>query len=140
LREIVLSQISASAIGVAGLGGALFPDACGGCSGAWIAVSEPAQAEKSVIVPLAPGLLRDVPISDAHLIGHGETVTLGQGPCTIALDGEREIEILDEHTSLAVRLDPRGPRVVDIDAALKAGAAAGVFVRGMPSGVSPVQA
>jgi hypothetical protein len=140
LREIVLSQISASAIGVASLGGALFPGACGGCSGAWIAVSEPARASMSVTVPLAPGLLRDVPISDARLLGHGESVGLGRGPCTIALDGEREIEIHDELTSLAVRLDPRGPRVVDVDAALKAGADAGVFAREMPSGVSPVEA
>jgi len=44
------------------------------------------------------------------------------------LDGEREIEIQDTHAQISVRLDPRGPRVIDVDAALAAGAAAGAFV------------
>ena len=45
-------------------------------------------------------------------------VRIGAEPETI--DGEREIEIRDAETQLAVRLDPRGPRVVDVDAALAA--------------------
>ncbi len=40
LREIVLSRISASAIGIASLGGALFPRSCDSCAGAWIAVGD----------------------------------------------------------------------------------------------------
>jgi hypothetical protein len=59
----------------------------------------------------------------------GESVRLASDPCTIALDGERELEIRDHGVRLEVRLDPRGPRVVDVDAALAAGARTGVFVR-----------
>jgi len=44
------------------------------------------------------------------------------------LDGEREIEIQNPNTQISVRLDPRGPRVIDVDAALAAGAAASAFV------------
>jgi hypothetical protein len=51
-------------------------------------------------------------------------------PCTVALDGEREFEILPPGGTLQVRLNPRAPRVVDIDAALRAGAASGFFVDG----------
>jgi hypothetical protein len=130
LREVVLSGISPAAIGVASLGAALFPDACDTCSGAWIAISATEQAETIVTAPIAPGLLRDVPISDARLLAHGESVAIGRGPCTIALDGEREIEIRDERSRLAVRLEPQGPRVVDVDAALAAGASAGALLRG----------
>jgi hypothetical protein len=129
LREIVLSRVSAAVIGIASLGGALFPEACETCSGVWIRVGDPDVATKAVTVPLAPGLLRDVPIAAARLLRHGETVRLNGGPCTIALDGEREIEMRDAGARLAVRLDPRGPRVIEIEATLRAGAVAGVFVR-----------
>ena len=128
LREIVLSRISAAAIGIASIGGALFPRSCDSCSGAWIAVGDSGSAARTVTIPIAPGLLRDVPIAEANLLGHGESVVLREGPCTLALDGEREIEIRDANTQVSVRLNPRGPRVVDVDAALAAGAAAGAFV------------
>ena len=128
LSEIVLSRVLIAAIGIASIGGVLFPDACNGCSGAWIAVGEKESARKTVTIPIAPGLLRDVPVRDARLTTQGEVVALGGGPCTVALDGERELEIPDPVTSLAVRLNPLGPRVVDVDMALRAGAASGIFV------------
>jgi hypothetical protein len=127
-REIVLSRISASAIGIASIGGALFPRSCDGCSGAWIAVDDSGTHSRSVTAPIAPGLMRDVPIADAKLLEHGASVTLRGGPCTLAFDGEREIEIRNSNTRISVRLDPRGPRVIDVDAALAAGAAAGAFL------------
>lgn len=127
-REVVLSRISPAAIGIASLGAALFPRECTSCSGAWIAIADPASAPKRVTVPIAPGLLRDIPIQDARLLPHGQSVSLQPGPCTLALDGEREIEIRSPSTHLAVRLDPRGPRVIDVDAALTAAASSGFFV------------
>ncbi|MGH2615346.1 MAG: NAD(+)/NADH kinase, partial [Thermomicrobiales bacterium] len=65
LREVVLSRISAAAIGIASLGGALFPRECGGCSGAWIAFGDAPNASTSVAIPIAPGLLRQIPIREA---------------------------------------------------------------------------
>ena len=129
LREVVLSRISPAAIGVASLGSALFPDACGSCMGAWIAVGDAETAAETVTVPIAPGLLRDVPIAAAKPVHPAETVALASGRCTIALDGEREIEIHDPARSVAVRLNPQGPRVVDVEAALTAGATASAFRR-----------
>jgi hypothetical protein len=81
-----------------------------------------------VTIPIAPGLLRAVPIADAGMLEHGASVTLRGGPCTLALDGEREIEIPNTNSQISVQLNPRGPRVIDVDAALAAGAAAGAFV------------
>ena len=128
LRDIVLSRISASAIGIASLGGALFPRSCDGCAGAWVAVGEAATAPRTVTIPIAPGLLRAIPIADAGLLEHGASVTIRGGPCTLALDGEREIELPHPKPQISVHLNPRGPRVIDVDAALAAGAAAGAFV------------
>jgi hypothetical protein len=132
LRDVVLSRIEPAAIGIASLGSALFPDACGACSGCFISTGDHPTAQRRARVPIAPGLIRDVPISEAHLLKPGEHVSLRSGPCTIALDGEREIELQDSSVEIAVRLEPKGPRVVDVEAAISAGAAAGAFVRDVP--------
>ena len=69
-----------------------------------------------------------VPIADARLLEHRAAVNLLSGPCMLALDSEREIEIQNPNTQIAVHLDPRGPWVIDVDAALVTGAAGGAFV------------
>ncbi|MDQ3694054.1 MAG: NAD(+)/NADH kinase [Chloroflexota bacterium] len=126
IREVVLSRLEPAAIGLASLGGLLFPAACGGCSGAHVVVGDH-ESGRAVLAPLAPGLIRQVPIEEARLIEHGEEVTLGHGPCLIALDGERELEVLDPTASITVAFSPRGPRVVDIAAAIQDGASQGFF-------------
>jgi len=128
LSEVVLSGIFPAAIGLASLGGLLFPAACGGCSGAHVLIGDSA-APRRILAPVAPGLLRPAPIAGAALLPHGSSVELRGDPGTIALDGEREIEIAPPGASVRVTLRPDGPRVVDIDAALRAGAALGVFAR-----------
>ena len=140
LKEIVLSRIAPAEIGMASLGGLLFPEQCGKSSGAHITVGEPSmRGEKGsggrqLLAPLAPGLIRRVPIASARLIEVGQAVDLRQEPCVVALDGEREFEVLGADQRLNVTLNADGPRVVDIDAALQAGAAAGVFA--VPNGVT----
>jgi hypothetical protein len=127
LREVVLSRITPAAIGIASLGSALFAEASGSTSGGWIAIGSEADAPFSVTVPIAPGLMRSAPIAASRLIAPGENVTLQSEPCTIALDGEREIEFRNPDARLSVTLDPHGPRVVDVEQAIKAGALAGAF-------------
>jgi hypothetical protein len=135
LRDVVLSRVVPAAIGMASLGGLLFPEACDGCSGAHITVGTPDQP-RSVLAPLAPGLMRQVPIERATLIESGATVTLSPGPCVVALDGEREFEVLDPGSEIAVRFSPNGPRVVDIGAAIQAAAASHFFTAETPSAPS----
>jgi hypothetical protein len=107
------------------LGGLLFPQAAGTAAGAHIVVGE---GDRTVLAPVAPGLMRAIPVARAQLLGPGARVRLGDGPCTVALDGEREFEVPAAGPALEVVLDPTGPRVVDIDIALRVGAARGVFV------------
>ncbi len=132
LGEIVLSRVAAAEIGICGLGGLLFPAAAGSARGVHIVVGGD---ERHVLAPLAPGLIRPVPIAAARLLAPGERVALADEPCVVALDGEREIELFRPGHGLAVAFNPHGPNVVDIPAAIQAGAEAGVFVEdhGEPS-------
>ena len=132
LSEIVLSRVASAAIGMASLGGVLFPEACGGCSGVHVVVGSAETAPRWALAPVAPGVIRPVPIAEARLIEHGATVGLRVGPCTVALDGEREFEVLPPGKAVQVRFEPAGPRVVEIEAALRAGADEGVFVTEVP--------
>jgi hypothetical protein len=126
IREIVLSRIASGEVGVCGIGGMLFPDEVGSSYGARIVVGGTGYR---VTVPIAPGIIREVPIAAAELLLPGESVRLESGPGTVALDGEREIELLTDQDEIAVTLNPHGPFVVDIPAAINRGAADGYFIR-----------
>ena len=69
--------------------------------------------------PIAPGMVRDVPIKQWRVIKPGEKVPIRASRGTIALDGEREVELLDGMKA-AVCVDIDGPFVVNFDAALAA--------------------
>jgi predicted polyphosphate/ATP-dependent NAD kinase len=124
LREIVLSRVSAAEIGICGLGGLAHPEAVGSKLGAHLVVGEGGQR---VLTPMAPGLMKRVPIAASTLLEPGDTVDLDASPCTVALDGEREFEILRPGQSLAVRFNPNGPVVIDAAKTIDAGARLGLF-------------
>jgi predicted polyphosphate/ATP-dependent NAD kinase len=126
IREVVLSRIMSGEIGICGIGGMLFPDAAGSSFGAHIVVGGEGT---SVMAPLAPGIVHEVPIAGAAKVLPGESVRLQSAPGTIALDGEREIELLTDQDEIIVTLNPHGPFVVDIPGAINQGALAGVFTR-----------
>jgi predicted polyphosphate/ATP-dependent NAD kinase len=126
IREIVLSRIASGEIGICGIGGMIFPDATGSSFGAHITVGDGGQP---VIAPLAPGIIREVPVTGADKVLPGESVRLQAAPGTIALDGEREIELLTDQDEIVVTLNPHGPFVVDIPGAITQGALAGLFTR-----------
>ena len=126
MREIVLSRIPLGEIGVCSIGAALFPDSAGSIIGAWISVGGDG---KRVLAPIAPGIVSEIPIADSRRLLPGESVQLQSLVGTIALDGEREIELLSDQDTITVTLNTQGPRVVDIPAAINLGARAGYFTR-----------
>jgi hypothetical protein len=134
LGEIVLSRITAAEIGMASLGGLLFPGELGGDAGAHIVLRPEAgdeldsSARRTVLAPVAPGLLRSVVVERAAILRPGDACSLLPTRCTVALDGEREFEMLEPGHPLTVTLDPDGPWVVDIPAVLEAAARTGLFV------------
>lgn len=122
LSELVVSRVSAHEIGIAGIGGHLFPKAIDGPSGIHVVVGASGTAERQVLAPVAPGLMKTIPIARAALLSRGSRVRLQGHPCIVALDGEREFEILRPDQQVSVLFNPNGPRTVNIAATLRQGA------------------
>ncbi|MDQ3780854.1 MAG: NAD(+)/NADH kinase [Chloroflexota bacterium] len=122
LSELAVSRVSAHEIGIAGIGGHLFPEAIDGPSGFHAIVGRSETAERQVLAPVAPGLMKMIPIARAALLSRGSSVQLQGLPCIVALDGEREFEILRSNQQVSVLLNPIGPRTVNIAATLRQGA------------------
>jgi predicted polyphosphate/ATP-dependent NAD kinase len=123
VREVVLSRVAPATIGLSALGGALLDHATGGAeqAGMHIVLGE---GGPRVLVALAPGLIEWVAVTEYQRLAMKDVVRFQPGTGTVALDGEREIEIAV--TSLVeVRLCADGPFVVDVPAALKGAALAG---------------
>ncbi len=67
-------------------------------------------------------MVRQVQITGWGIVEPGQTVEIKADRGTIALDGEREIELL-QGTRASVRINTDGPWVVDFDQALEAACA-----------------
>ena len=78
----------------------------------------------SLIVPIAPGLIRPIAVSDFRILAIGDEVKIKNGPFVIALDGEREVEV-GEGEEVSIKLTFDGPRVVDARLALRQAVAKG---------------
>lgn len=123
IREIVLACARPGSIGMSAVGSCLHPFGFKDPIGMHLELGEGGQR---VLAPIAPGLITPVGVRRSRLLSMGDEVVLRPGPGTIALDGERSIEV-DCHQLMTVRLTNRGPRVVDIGACMAEAARAGVF-------------
>ena len=65
-------------------------------------------------IPLAPGLVVQVGVAETRRIEPGEVVRMASTSGSLALDGEREIE-LGPHDQVEVRLDANGPLTIDVE-------------------------
>ena len=111
IRQVFLNRTSPASIGFSSIGGMLRS----------IAAQEPVGMHlklgnngKSVMAPIAPGIIETVSIENMQLIAVGEEVDIAFTPCVVALDGEREVEI-KKGQKAAIRLSVHGPLVVDVD-------------------------
>jgi predicted polyphosphate/ATP-dependent NAD kinase len=111
IRQVFLNRTSPASIGFSSIGGMLRS----------IAAQEPVGMHlklgnngKSVMAPIAPGIIETVSIENMQLIALDEEVDITFTPCVVALDGEREVEIKKEQKA-AIRLSQHGPLVVDVD-------------------------
>lgn len=125
LSDIVLSRVMAGQIGLCSLGGLLFPSAQPTGQGVHITVGP---GGPILLAPVAPGSVCAVPVSTARLLAPGDHVCLPARSGTLALDGEREIELARHDHVIEVALSADGPCVVDIHMAIEEGARHGTFV------------
>jgi predicted polyphosphate/ATP-dependent NAD kinase len=130
VSEVVLSRVAPAEIGMCGLGGILFPDATESNRGVHVVFGK---GERVAFAPIAPGLIHHLEIAGARLLAPGELVVLHAAARTIALDGEREMELIAPNTTVEVQFNLHGPRVVNIDAAMRSGAANDAFLRTKPA-------
>lgn len=123
LREAVLAQARPGTVGLAAVGGCLATLSPRNAHGLYLRLGA---GGRQVLAPIAPGLVVPVGIVEHRLVEAGEEVRLDPGNCTVALDGEREVEV-GLHQTVSVRLTTAGPRVVDIEAALAEATRRGAF-------------
>jgi hypothetical protein len=86
---------------------------------------------RTVLAPIAPGLVQPIDVSDYRWLAHGEMVRAAPVPCVLALDGERELA-LRRGMLVDVQFDRHGPFVVHAQRALELGVAHGLFTMGTP--------
>jgi len=125
IQEIILARAEPGSIGLSSVGSCLQAVRVRDRHGMYLAIGP---GGTQVLAPMGPGLVTRVPIREHHLIPVGSEVTLSSDPCTIALDGERTIEVYGTRT-ITVRLTDGGPRVVDIARCMEEATRRKVFER-----------
>lgn len=125
IREIVLAQAEPHNLGLSCIGGILHYIGAHDPLGMHIRLGDGGQ---SILAPVSPGLVIPVRVREHRLISLGEEVALEPAACTIAVDGERQMEV-GAGQAVSVRLSGDGPRVVDVQACLRQASEAGVLHR-----------
>ena len=123
LQEVFLTRAELTSLGLSSIGARIHPISMDDAAGLHFTVGK---GVSSVTAPIAPGLIDSVPIQKWQVLGLGQRVEVVHDHCTIALDGEREFPVMS-HQKLEIGLSGNGPKVVILDAALRAAAAQGVF-------------
>lgn len=125
LHEVVLTRAEPSSIGLSSIGARLHPVGITDDVGLYLRLG-PGGA--SVLSPVAPGMVRAVPIEEWRVLPLGERVRVQLSPCTIALDGEREHSISQSQV-VEVAITGSGPRVVIVEAAMREATEMDVFTQ-----------
>jgi predicted polyphosphate/ATP-dependent NAD kinase len=123
VKEIFLARSKPSAIGFSSVGGYVCPLPLFSGEGLHLVIGPGKKRIKSAI---APGQICWVSISSYRKFGRGEEIIIQNNPAMIALDGEREISIRPKER-WSVRINPEGPRVVDIEKAVEIGCTCHLF-------------
>ena len=124
VQEIFLSRAEPGHIGFSSVGGHIpgLPPIAG--KGLHIIIGP---GPLTVKAPIAPGLIRSVPVKSYRLFEPGEEIPIDNLPAMIALDGERErIEAKGKQVTIAI--DRKGPWVIDIARALHQAAKERLFL------------
>jgi predicted polyphosphate/ATP-dependent NAD kinase len=123
VHEIFLGRSTPASIGLSSIGSQLCPSLPGDKSGTHLIIGK---GGKSVIAPIAPGIIRSVEILDSFRMAVGEKINIELRPCTIALDGERAFSLSDNQTA-HVSINDTGPVIVSVEETLRQASIAGIF-------------
>jgi predicted polyphosphate/ATP-dependent NAD kinase len=131
LTDIVVAFGEPGSVGLSAIAGLVDPVGRHEPAGVHLQLAPPGQDGDAITIraPIAPGLVLPVRVAHARRLGPGETVTLDAHAGSVALDGERELE-LPSPTAIDVTLDLDGPLVLDVDLAMRTAASAGLLRTG----------
>jgi len=119
LHAMFLTRAEPASIGLSSIGSRIMPIPIDEEYGLYIRLDgEPGPNATTVRAPIAPGMISDVKILDWRKLSPGEKIEIDLQPGTIALDGEREVELLpDQKVYASLSMD--GPWVVDVPKAMR---------------------
>lgn len=126
ISEAVIAFGEPGGVGLSAIAGLVDPVGKGDPWGLHVRLAPPQAAELVVRAPLAPGLVVPVGIAATTRIRPGETIALEAPVGSVALDGERELE-LAAPTTVEVELALDGPAVVDIESVMAVAARRGLL-------------
>ncbi len=115
IREIFLSRDTPACIGFSSLASLLNGYPRKGQTGMHIEIGN---GGSEVLAPIAPGMIERLPIANYGPLKPKKKIDINtRTGRMLALDGEREINVYDQD-KLSVCLNPKGPRVVDVEKVL----------------------
>ncbi|MBW2280850.1 MAG: NAD(+)/NADH kinase [Deltaproteobacteria bacterium] len=125
IRRLVLARSEPAAVGVSAIGGMTCPAGADDEFGADVECVAHEDGGRVVLVPISPGLYRNVHVAAARRLDFGEDVAV-KGPGILAFDGDRERTLAPGQVAhLCVRRD--GPRVIDVGVTLRLASERGAF-------------
>ena len=127
--EVFLTRAEPTSIGLSSIGARLEAVSLADDGGLQYSIAEPDATEsriRTVLAPIAPGIIPPVVISSWQRMVDGEKLATKKRDCTVALDGERAFAVnRSQQLELEVRRD--GPPVIDVSLALNVAASRGLF-------------
>ena len=126
LDEVFLTRCELLDLGLASVGARLQTIGIEDEQGLMYKIAKASEVSKKVLAPIGPGTIQEVLISDWGLINRGQVITRNISRCTLAFDGEREIQITNEQ-NIQIELIRKGPFIVDVSACLEHAAQQGDF-------------
>ena len=114
LVEMFLTRAEPASIGLSSIGSRVRAIGIDDPEGLYLRLRGDASPSATTVrAPVGPGMILDIEIAEWRSLSPGHKRRIRQERGTIALDGEREVELLPGHV-VEIGLNPNGPRVVDI--------------------------
>ncbi|GLU31392.1 NAD(+)/NADH kinase [Trinickia caryophylli] len=129
LAAVYVAYADPQAIGLSAIAGLLEPVGRREPGGVAVELGTPGACEFELTVPIAPGLLRPVPIVDWRRIEHGVPQRMRQRAGIVALDGERELAF-GPHDEVSVTLCENAFHSIDVAACMRHAALARLMRNG----------
>jgi predicted polyphosphate/ATP-dependent NAD kinase len=115
LYSMFLTRAEPASIGLSAIGARLKHIAIDEPFGLYLRFDgEPDETATRINAPVGPGLVSSIDVMGWRVLQPGEAMPVPLRPGTVALDGEREVELLP-NTEVTVSLDVNGPLVVDVE-------------------------